>query len=992
MDSRSKAYGYQDKVTESYVQYKICNISAELFHIIFFFESWSLKNVFSDFTYFATQIFEEKENHFMITKKAKSLDELKHELEKFKRGEKVKGRSRTTPLGKLFEEILGKINGYENQSDVVNYLYTRFELPPEVNDKCEKRRVVINKLLDYLMKINNLSEKKEGSTIISIPLYDIRLVGELINLIILHGIYSIMPSEYLIPLEQRKLQNFKSSVTFSRTNFKAGSPILEDILRKLTIIFETNSDLKDLILVGTGFTDTLAIAILFSTFSPTFTSYLERLEAQSSTYQLLSFYSLLYKNSKKNTKYSVFVKSLLSKQLVKPNGVESLIDLVLGLREDEEVDVTKIDYIVSILITSRPVDMTIIDYYKNIFDQIYKMLVFVNRPLMNTILTRILVNIFDRNENVIKDFFFRRIWLCFNPEINDKERIILTNEVELNNAFNVCISVSRSVLQENTDFINILFEPILLPLWFYSVFQSKNEKDYDIVLNLLKNIIVLSDSSNSIELIVANFYDNSRPWKFSLAESGLTLIKSKTDEPETEIKNNVIALFDEIDYSIGIFMKLATKLDDSDSVYLDTLLNIALNRAFLQSDLASIDDPSQKLMHLKLVQSLLDTFRDKIENSPMAIIAFLNTYLNQHFENPKSVSDLKVSDNIDSDDEEEEEEISTEAEEIMGTVLPILETVSAFVPQNQEEVAQFEKLQKTLRINEKRIPNAMKKLVEQIVSANIKGNIAVKKDMFDMETIMKQINDPVPSIRVYALDKLTKYTVSKRNGAANSVSTSYSFNLLLSQLKDSEPFVYLNSIKNLILLVSFDRSLLAELLKQYSMSKRSIDEKLRIGEVLSKFIMNKSKVLKSEEVRDILNTCMMISRSDSKLQQQNTDNKDVRMKMSSLSILGCLCYEVGFGISLYIDDVADLVHGIITFERNAELRRAAVCIIGDIVKNDNGLEIIKPYGEKLQVLLEYITEKDEDLIVCQNASSALNLIDDAFEKRLTDNTRQLSNL
>ncbi|TID29238.1 hypothetical protein CANINC_002034 [Pichia inconspicua] len=918
----------------------------------------------------------------MQNRKAKSLDELKLELEKFKRGEKIHTRSRTTPLAKLFDEISKKINGYEIQNDVISHLYSQFYPSTVLNDKVEKRRIVISQLLDYLAEINRLSEKKEGTTIISIPLYDIRIVGELANLIIIHGIYSIMPQEYLIPLEQRKLQKFKSSVTFSKIDFTAGKHILEIILRQLTSIFESNSDLKDLILVGTGFTDTLAIAIFFSTFSPDFRSYIQRLEAQSSTYQLLSFYSLLYKNSKKNTKHSVFVLSLLSNQLLKPNGIESLIDLVLGLREDEEVDVTKIDYIVQILILSRPANLSITDYYKNIFDQLYKMLVLVNRPLMNTVIVRILVTIFERNKNIVNDFFFRKIWHCFKPQTENMESLILTNEVELNNAFNVCISLTRSLLKENDVFINQLFEPILLSLWYYLVFKRKNEKDFEIVLNLMKNIIVLGDSSYFFDIIISNLLHDNILWKFSITESGLILIKSNfNEECKTE---TTLALFDEIDYYTDSFMLLLTKLDETDSKYLDIVLTCSLNKAFLQSDLISIENPSQKVIYLKLIQMLLDNFRPRIEGSPMSIIAFLNTYLDQYFESSNTVSSLRFSHDDDSDDEDEED-VPNDNDDIMGTILPILDLISTYMPQNEEEATHFKKLQKTLKLNDQHLPGAMKQLAQQIISVDTETENIFAKNKFNIETIVKQINDPTPSIRVYALDNLTQYTVEK-DEISKVVSTRYTFNLMLSQLKDSEPFVYLNSIKNLVVLVSFDRSLLMELLKQYSMSKRSIDEKLRIGEVLSKFIIRNGKVLRVEEVKEILDICFLISRFDSDLQKRNIDNKDTRMKMSSLSILGFLCCEVGFGISSYIDDIADLIQGIITFEKNAELRRAAVCIIGDIVKNENGLELIKPYGEKLQVLLEYITEKEEDLIVCQNAIEALNIIEDAFEKRLLQNS------
>lgn len=918
----------------------------------------------------------------MGTPNQKSLAELKKELEKFKKGDKIVRRFRTTPLGKLFDEISKIINGYENKSDVIGYLYSQLGGSKEQKDAFEKRKFVISHVLDYLEKINGLSEKKEESAIISIPLYDLRIVGELTNIIIVHGIYSTMPSYCLIPFEMRKVQNFKSStITFTKIDFKLGTPMLKEILTKFTNILETNSDLRDLVLVGTGFTDVLSIAILFSTFSPEFQSYLERLELQSSTYQLLSFYSLLYKHAKKETKFSAFISSLLSKQLMKPNGVESLIDLVLGLREDEEVDIAKVEYIVQILITSKPQNLSLIEYYRNIFGQIYEILIFVNRPLMNTILVEIISSIYGKNKKVIVDFLFVKVWKHFNPVIDAKnDSIILTNEVDLNNAFNVCVSLIRSLSNMDELVINEFFEPIILSLWYYANYQRKEEKDFDIILGLIKTVIVIGDSAHFIELIVSNLRKANFQWIFATGENGLTLIKYNTREYFPLKENNILALFDEIDYNVETFVKLITKLNDSDYQYLNTALITVLNNLLSTMQVSEIDIPIQKIAYVKLIQSLLQKFKSEIEGSPITLLVFANTYFNQYFESLPGDSKLNIVHDADSDDEDDNE--ANLDDDILYTMIPILEILSNFSPTKKDEKQQLENLQALLKSNKAHIPDAIKAVTNRILGVDLSNlKLEIKKDAFDMETIMKQINDPTPSIRVYAIDKLTKYTVREQK-EQKVISTKYTYNLLISQLKDSEPYVYLNGIKNLVTILSFDKVFLSDIIKQYSLSKKTIDEKLRIGEVLTKFITVNGKLFNEHEIREIVNMCVSIARCDSKLQQENKDNKDIKMKMSSLSILGLLCFEVGFGIAPYVDEIADLVHGIITFEASPELRRAAVVIISDIVKNEKGLKIIKSYGEKLEVLLDYIAEKDQDLLVCQNAANTLALIDEAFNKQL----------
>lgn len=922
------------------------------------------------------------------------LQSLRQELAKFKRGERVEKRSRTTALGKLFDAITKKIEGYQTESDVISFLYAQFSPHQEQAGSAARRKYVIDELLGYLREINVLSAKKKDSNMISIPLYDIRVVGELTNIIIIHGVYAIMPSDILLPLEKRKLKNFKAPTAYTKMDFNSGIPILKDILSTFTEIFESESDLKDLILVGTGFTDALSIAIYFAvSIGPAeYQQYIDRLEAQSSTYQLLSFYSILLKNCRANRTVATFVSFLLSKQLVKRNGVESLIDLALGLREDEEVDIAKINSIVQVLLTSKPQSMSLIDYYKNIFSQIYDMLVLVNRPLMNTILVEMITVIYKRNKRIIADFLFSDVWENLNPalrkdrDISTDESVVLTNEIDLNNSFNVCLSISRSLNNSDQEIMNEFFQPILLSLWYYANYQRSKQKDYDIVLNLVKNVIILGDSDHFIDLITTNLIDYQMEWKFSDGESNLTFIKYNTKESETSKENKILELFNKIDFYVETFVNLTSKLNDSDIDHTNKVLIATLNKLYSNTALDDTDIPFKKIVYLKLIQSLLETFKSEIEGSPKSLLIFAKTYFNQYFESVKSKSKLDIVKTEDSDDEDEDEVLfnGSEGGDGITSLVPILDIISTLSPSSDSEKDQMESLQITLKTNIKYIPKSIYQVCEDIIGIDTK-NTTIKSSSsgFNMETVLKQINDPTPSVRVYALDKLTNYTINSKTEERKQVSTKYTLNLLLSQLKDLEPFVYLNAIKNVVSVLSFDRTFFSYVIELYSTSKKSIDEKLRIGEILTKFISSHGKVLVGSQIKEIINTCIKISRAESKTEKKLADNSDLRMKMSSLSILGTTCHECGYSVIPYITEIADLVHGIITFETSAELKRAAVVIINDIVSSDNGLEIIKDHGEKLQILLDYISENDHDLLVCQLASATLDQIEETFNSRFT---------
>lgn len=944
----------------------------------------------------------------MTSMDQEKLEKLKKELEKFKKGEKIEGRSRTTPLGKLFNEISNKLSAYQSQTDAVKYLYNQFtdnDVETQI-DQIQMRDVVISQVLEYFDKINELSMKKKDSTIISIPLYDIRIVGDLTNIILLHGIYSIIPNEYLVPLNMRMLKNFKASKTFIKIDFEKGLFMLDKILEKFTKIFESDSDLKDILLVGTGFTDILTIAVVLYSKLKTdqYLSYLDRLETLSSTYQLLSFYSILYKyslNSGKNAQFTKYISSLLCKTLMKPNGVQSLIDLVMGLREDEDIDIAKIPYVVQIIVSSKPQTCSIVQYYTNIFDQIERMLVFIDRPLMNTVLTEIIINIYQKNNQIIIDFLFKKIWEKLNPEIRIKNGmedsdIVIINGVELNNAFNVCISLSRSFTSTNKEILNEFIEPILLPLWYYANHQRKSNKSHTIILNVLKNVLILGNFDHFMNLLISNIVEYKPAWKFDNAsENNLTYIKLDTNESPVSKESFILDLFDRIDFNVATLIELSEILIQSDSKYMNKILIDILNQLVNYVEISEVEIPIKKVVILKLLQSVIENFKSQIENEPISLLIFTNTYFSGYFDTCRSKLAVEdIYDESDSDDEDEYDVEISQNDELINSLLPILDILSNLTFFSEEEKIQLEKLQSMFEHNKKFIPRSIAVVVDKILKVDPK-QLTIKKDEnneFNVDTILKQANDPTPSIKVFALDKLTKQTMLLNdtkvlNTNNNSITTKYTITLLVSQLRNSEPFVYLNAIKNLVSLISFDKSYTNYILELYSQSKKSIDEKLRLGEVLTQFISMDGKLLTPDIIRDIVTTCINISRSNSELQEKYKDNKDVKLKMSALSILGLICFETGFGIMPYVDEIADLVQGIVNFEKDAELRRAAVVIINDIVRNDKGLEIIQKHGKKLQILLEYVAEKDQDLLVCQFANNTLAEIEESFQRKFTDNLK-----
>lgn len=887
------------------------------------------------------------------------LERIKKELKQFKAEKNATKIARSTPIGIKFDEIIAWLE------------------KDEAKDLHQERNVYIGKIMHFLLQINQLSIKIPDAKYISIPLKDMKIIGKLLNLLILHGIYEVVPSKYLIPLEKRHLKDFRLVSKLQMIQFD--SSLLDYILDKFDEIFKTDSDLKDLILVGVGLTDMLNICLVLylETNDLGYLEKLTRLESFSSTYQLLSFYTLLMNYSADASMKKYLKVTKLPQLIMKKNGIESLIDLVLGLRENEEIDMIRLQYISTLLISSKPADMKEIDYYGNLLNQIYCSLVMVNRPIMVTIMVELTLLLNQQIPRLVDTFIFEKIWVSFNPiiEIGD-DKIILTEGIDLNNAFNVTLSLVRCLKKSNEDLLLKLLTPIINQLFWFADFQRAKDKDYEIILNLIKNSILLESNTSLIDSIISNLI---LPLNSNFFHSEDQLVSIKFDTKESRDSNALMMeYFSKIDFSIDTLIILIKKIVEIDEQRLNEIISLvltkSLNNSRNQIGLDGEDALSSlnKLTNLKVLQSITKEFKDDIEKNPLVLINFLNDILSSYFSSCVK-PDLKiVPQDVDSDDDDDDDDLGSDENELLSLV-PIFELISDWVPSNSNERESLVDLQTTISKNLALIPESLHDISLGIV--NIKTNDLKPKTITDddrLGTILKQINDPSPSIKVYALDELTNLTITSPK-----ITFKYTMGLMVSQLRDQEPFVYLNAIKNITKLMQNDKSQLKPVLEMFNSSK-SIDEKLRLAESVNKFINSQAGTLTNDEISLMMNEFLVMIKPDSKLDQ--------RLRMSSLSLLGSLCFVIGMGVIPYLNDIIDIINGILTFEKDTksvEIRRACIHLYNDIISGEKGIEIVSDYGQSIDTILKYVHEKDDDLLVTQLAWETLVNIDQQFERKFT---------
>ncbi|ODV58078.1 Rtp1p ASCRUDRAFT_39993 [Ascoidea rubescens DSM 1968] len=448
----------------------------------------------------------------------------------------------------LFDKNLNKLENH-----IQNYIAQRHNNNLDYTlNHFDKRFIILDKLLNYLLKIDQLSKleksKSENKHLITISLQDLKIFGDLLNLIIIQGIYPSIPSNILISLNKRQLNNSNNTNAFDNPLIQKFKKLYlkyekipdSDLILQLNLLtniiskFDTillsdstidkdgnnleNCDVKKLLLPGIGYSDIL-ISYLYLISNPSIQSQfdfqtishwktnLDEIESLKNTYDLFQFYSLILNNANSPIWFKNVVKSKLSYLIVKriDDGVFSLLDFICELRESDDIDIEKIDRFNKILL-AKPKNLDPKLYFTNIGNQIYNILIRINDPLITSIASNFVQSLFAKNKFIIHNFFFKRIWFNFSPHLDTenfrkfKENYLKSKNSEdsNNNNMNKDVIVDEAELNNtinvilslsknsNENVLSFLFnDSLILSLWNYIIFCKKTKR--------ISNIGVITD-------------------------------------------------------------------------------------------------------------------------------------------------------------------------------------------------------------------------------------------------------------------------------------------------------------------------------------------------------------------------------------------------------------------------------------------------------------------------------------------------------------------
>lgn len=875
--------------------------------------------------------------------------------------------------------------------DVLSKKIESFDM--DTNLSFDTRLLVITHILEGLEKVQLLSNNVKHSDVnlLKISLHDIKIFSKMINAVVVLGIYPALdPFGIGVSLNKRQLNSTQGLVGddsyLKRISIADSERLLTTIYEKLFLIMSVKSDVADLLSRGTGFSDLITVAVALITVPHFDGDRKNQIEASfdsslctiADTYELYQTFNLLLMS----TSPQYFKNYIMSKLQLLPckaprgDGLLTLIEFVLGLRDHEDINVEKFEQVASVVLL-KPRQISTVEYFISIGAQMYDLLININKPAVTSCVGFTLEKLWEKNQSVTRDFFIKKVWDGINPTSD------MVSEASFNNNINVLISLTNKGLDQSL--MKAMIDPILLPLWAYFKFVLRGGKPAEIVLGILVAYFSVLDETAATK--TANFLaenlmcNGGNSWMFATGINGLTEIIPRNILPDSaSTKTAKMGSFvKELDEACLAMTKLLSDLDDS---LIRTVFVGALNRWLSVNERPLISESESLFIilgDLKLLECVGESFNEILAESPKDILVIVENLLSKKVENEP----LPSTEPVDSDDEDESDEFFYS--QTVSVVLKLLSTVlcepSVWLDEESRGMLKSIKAHLViLKVENSFSSTAATSLAERIEEL-LSGDLPARNNSDIEQRVFKKavtsLGDPLVPIRAHGLYLLRQLIEAK----SDVLSVDFVFELHMVQIKDPDPFVYLNVIKGLDSLTAMDpEGVLTKLVEIYANAGESsdLDDRLRVGEILLRFINRQNKLFSGLSAGLVVRATLSVLRRS----LDSSKQEEIQLRMSSMSLLGVCCRVNPLGFVDHIEDALECAIGVLQLETShdeAVMRRAAVVLIHDLILGTSDTSaVIFPaeYRPKVISVLKYSQEFDSDPLVREQCSMVLSTVDD----------------
>lgn len=203
----------------------------------------------------------------------------------------------------------------------------------------------------------------------------------------------------------------------------------------------------------------------------------------------------------------------------------------------------------------------------------------------------------------------------------------------------------------------------------------------------------------------------------------------------------------------------------------------------------------------------------------------------------------------------------------------------------------------------------------------IKKEKVLIQELDDYDLTIKDVNDPLIPVKAHGLVQLRKLIELKNEKCIQNKENL--IDLVIRNLKNEDSYVYLAAIQCLISLIDLEPNrILNILIEEYLCEKNKLDieNRLKIGEVLTKTVRNFNELVPSYGPK-LINTFLV-----------GAKNQDEMIRSSSLSNLGETCKLLNFSLANNIYEIINCLSSLLDTDNSLQVKRAAILVLKMIVE------------------------------------------------------------
>ncbi|KAJ6599093.1 hypothetical protein DFH09DRAFT_24467 [Mycena vulgaris] len=717
--------------------------------------------------------------------------------------------------------------------------------------------------------------------------------------------------------------------------------------------------------------------------------------------------------------------SLLSKQLLRPEGVRGLCAAVFG-EDADEVQLEKIEHVARVL-TTAPAGMSPEVYFSTITPRVLELLS-ARAPLAYRQAAAFSIS------RMLATPTFPAVLSFLHPPL-----LSITPSSPPRAALSMIMMLVTNT-DPSPDLISSLLSPIVSTLYsllhYLDQIKTSDPSLKEMLRGLLGTWGRVVSATEALAVLWSVIDGQGGEWRVDL-EGGITRLE-KSEKPiplglltpaddEIDLDTNILDLYPDPAHFVR-FLKSIQRTDISSDLF------VRLLESYRDSKSETDGDPTRTLLFLQLVvqmQTQLSDGPSTILGNPAHMLSFVKHALESRvpeFEakTPSKTHpyqlDLNESDEGDSDDDTPGAEIIVPDDEMVETsvnlLLAVLEANEDLSPRTAPVLNEIFSQLEPLSLTGSPAIQPLAREARMVMTARLASTSAPKRRAHEgdntqeiYQKALKLLQDPILPVRAHGLLLLRQLVSPQKSQSAQLSDPALIpaiLSIFLQSVQDDDSYMFLNAVQGLAAMVdTYGKDVLRGLVKEYAqgldglgaanITQHDMDIRIRIGEALASVIKRCDSALPA--FIDILVPPLFhIVRSS---------QVPTTLRTSALSLLAECENTCPLALVPYVTDLSEAMIDLLQIESTSAapesedtnptstdsklppFRRAALHFLGLLIRettrqiyDSSRIEFSSRLLKRIRTTLTYVAGTDGDMIVRVMAREAVDGLSDLEEARM----------